>query len=142
PARTARGRRLSHTPTDSSGSASSKEGPLTRRYPIHDERASPQSRLPAEGRPAVKKPERPAGEAGSAIWAGAEQDFLAAAAASHASLHDPLTGLAGGALFLDRLGHALIRQRQAGPSIAVLVIDVDDPGALAGQLGPGGGDLA
>src|SRR5439155_12292892 len=81
PARTARGRRLSHTPTESSGSASSKEGPLTRRYPIHDERASPQSRLPAEGRPAVKKPERPAGEAGSAIWAGAEQDFLAAAAA-------------------------------------------------------------
>jgi diguanylate cyclase (GGDEF)-like protein len=88
------------------------------------------------------KPGRPAGEAGSAIWAGAEQDFLAAAAASHASLHDPLTGLPGGALFQDRLAHALTRQHQEGPSIAVLVIEVDDPEALAGQLGPGGGDLA
>ena len=90
----------------------------------------------------MKKPERPAGEAGSAIWAGAEQDFLAAAAASHASLHDPLTGLAAGALFQDRLAHALVRQHRDGPSIAVLIIEMDHPEALAEQLGPGGSDLA
>ena len=44
---------------------------------------------------------------------------------SHRALHDPLTGLPNRALFLDRLGHALVRARAAPGEIAVLFLDLD-----------------
>jgi diguanylate cyclase (GGDEF)-like protein/PAS domain S-box-containing protein len=48
------------------------------------------------------------------------QDELA-----HRALHDPLTSLPNRALFLDRLGHALVRSRRHGGRLAVLFVDLD-----------------
>ena len=44
---------------------------------------------------------------------------------SHRALHDALTGLPNRALFLDRLGHALVRARGRSSEIAVLFLDLD-----------------
>jgi diguanylate cyclase (GGDEF)-like protein len=47
--------------------------------------------------------------------------------ATHAALHDSLTGLPNRALFLDRLDRALRSpRRRGGPAFAVLFIDLDD----------------
>jgi diguanylate cyclase (GGDEF)-like protein len=41
------------------------------------------------------------------------------------ALHDPLTGLANRALFLDRCAQALARKRRRGGALALLFLDVD-----------------
>jgi diguanylate cyclase (GGDEF)-like protein/PAS domain S-box-containing protein len=48
------------------------------------------------------------------------QDELA-----HRALHEPLTGLANRALFIDRLQHALVRLRRHPGCVAVLFLDID-----------------
>jgi diguanylate cyclase (GGDEF)-like protein len=47
------------------------------------------------------------------------------AAAQHAALHDPLTGLPNRALMEDRLEHALNMCRRGGEKIALLMLDLD-----------------
>jgi diguanylate cyclase (GGDEF)-like protein/PAS domain S-box-containing protein len=44
---------------------------------------------------------------------------------AHRALHDVLTGLPNRALFLDRLGHALVRARARSSQTAVLFLDLD-----------------
>jgi diguanylate cyclase (GGDEF)-like protein/PAS domain S-box-containing protein len=45
---------------------------------------------------------------------------------SHQALHDPLTGLANRALFVDRLDHAHAKSARQGGYGAVLLLDLDD----------------
>jgi len=44
---------------------------------------------------------------------------------AHRALHDPLTGLANRALFLDRLRHALVRLQRRPGELAILFVDLD-----------------
>ncbi len=45
--------------------------------------------------------------------------------ATKAALHDPLTGLANRVLMLERLEHALLRQKRTNKTLAVLFVDLD-----------------
>ena len=47
-------------------------------------------------------------------------------ASDHASLYDPLTGLANRILFQDRLVHSLVRLERSRAALSVLVFDLDD----------------
>ena len=58
----------------------------------------------------------------------------------HEAMHDPLTGLANRALFLDRLTGALRRGREASP-VVVLFCDVDDLKLVNDTHGHHVGDL-
>jgi diguanylate cyclase len=53
---------------------------------------------------------------------------------------DQLTGVANRALFLDRVGAAVMRQRRQSISLAVLCLDLDDFKAVNDQLGHPAGD--
>jgi diguanylate cyclase (GGDEF)-like protein len=44
---------------------------------------------------------------------------------AHRALHDPLTGLPNRTLFLDRLGHALVRLQRQPERLAVFFVDLD-----------------
>lgn len=58
----------------------------------------------------------------------------------HQSLHDPLTGVANRALFIDRLMQALVRRRRQGGSVAVLFLDLDHFKLVNESLGHLAGD--
>lgn len=60
--------------------------------------------------------------------------------ALHKALHDPLTGLANRARFLDRLDHALAIRRRPGAELAVLYVDIDDFKLVNDRFGHAAGD--
>lgn len=61
-------------------------------------------------------------------------------AAADRALKDPLTGLANGTLFFDRLDHALVLLSREGRPVTVAMLDVDDFKFVNENLGLSGGD--
>lgn len=58
----------------------------------------------------------------------------------HLAFHDPLTGLANRALFLNRLEHALAVQQRSARTCAVLFLDLDGFKTINDTLGHSAGD--
>ena len=59
----------------------------------------------------------------------------------HQAFHDPLTGLANRALFMDRLEQALARTKRKEEEITVMFLDLDDFKHVNTSLGHEAGDL-
>jgi diguanylate cyclase (GGDEF)-like protein/PAS domain S-box-containing protein len=59
----------------------------------------------------------------------------------HQAFHDPLTGLANRALFLDRVRHAMARRLHGSDGLGVLFIDLDQFKTVNDSLGHQVGDL-
>jgi diguanylate cyclase (GGDEF)-like protein/PAS domain S-box-containing protein len=57
----------------------------------------------------------------------------------HKAFHDPLTGLANRALFLDRLALAL-KRREPGEQVGVIFVDLDDFKSINDSMGHAAGD--
>jgi diguanylate cyclase (GGDEF)-like protein len=67
-------------------------------------------------------------------------DAKAAEETAHQAFHDPLTGLANRALFVDRLAQARTRAGTAGDSVGVLFADLDGFKTVNDSLGHAAGD--
>ena len=67
-------------------------------------------------------------------------DAKAAEETAHQAFHDPLTGLANRALFVDRLVQARTRASAAGDSVGVLFADLDGFKTVNDSLGHSAGD--
>jgi len=74
------------------------------------------------------------------ILRAASTNIEAAAAAQHAALHDPLTGLANRSLILDHLHLALARADRRSSLAAVIFLDLDDFKRINDTLGHLAGD--
>lgn len=74
------------------------------------------------------------------ILRAASSKIDAAVASEHASLHDPLTGLANRSLVLDHLDHALARADRRSSLAAVVFLDIDDFKPINDSLGHRAGD--
>ncbi len=74
------------------------------------------------------------------ILRAASSKIDAAAASQHASLHDPLTGLANRSLVLDHLHQALARAGRRSSLAAVIFLDLDDFKPINDTLGHRAGD--
>jgi diguanylate cyclase (GGDEF)-like protein/PAS domain S-box-containing protein len=59
---------------------------------------------------------------------------------THQAFHDPVTGLANRALFVERVRHALARGRREGCGLAVVFLDLDDFKTINDSLGHAAGD--
>jgi diguanylate cyclase (GGDEF)-like protein len=67
-------------------------------------------------------------------------DAKAAEETAHQAFHDPLTGLANRALFVDRLSQSRTRASAAGDSVGVLFVDLDGFKTVNDSLGHAAGD--
>ena len=67
-------------------------------------------------------------------------DAKAAEETAHQAFHDPLTGLANRALFVDRLSQARTRAAAAGHAVGVLFADLDGFKTVNDSLGHAAGD--
>ena len=74
------------------------------------------------------------------ILRAASSNIEAAAASEHASLHDPLTGLANRSLILDHLHLALARADRRSLLTAVVFLDLDDFKPINDNFGHRAGD--
>ncbi len=69
------------------------------------------------------------------------EQMLAEEGLTRLSLHDPLTGLANRALFVEQLAKALVRLAREDPTVAVLSNDLDRFKQINDHMGHGTGDL-